>query len=375
MKILVIRFLEIGDAVLTSVLCNSLKKSFPDAQVDFLVYQVSAALFENHPYIDNVISISSAERRNPLRYLGKIRQLTNRKYDIIIDATSTTKSGLICCLSPSSTYRIGRLKKGRGFGYTHRVDCAEGNKIDQRLRLLKPLAENGTQIKLDSQMTLAISEQQKSLGRELMRQHGVDFNRPVFIASVGAKHQYKKWRLDYMAEVAEYCLNNFGAQIVLNAGTPAEKTDSLLLHELLGKHPRVFPDIPSNSLSALGALMRNSDFFFGNEGGPRHIAHALGLPTVAICSPYASRAEWVPYDGDRHRAIDWLDVSRVRDTGDIKFEVGDAMFTKLHNSIKPKAVFPLLDEVVRAHVSCVSNSFDKNSFMAVSDAIQASSCI
>ena len=34
MKILIIRFKQIGDAVLSSVICNTLKKSFPEAQRD-----------------------------------------------------------------------------------------------------------------------------------------------------------------------------------------------------------------------------------------------------------------------------------------------------------------------------------------------------
>lgn len=37
MKILVVRFKQIGDAILSSVICNTLKRTFPEAEVDYVV--------------------------------------------------------------------------------------------------------------------------------------------------------------------------------------------------------------------------------------------------------------------------------------------------------------------------------------------------
>ena len=118
-KILVIRFMALGDVVLSSVLCNSLKKTFPKAQVDYLVHEVSAGLFENHPYIDNVISLSKEERKNPFKYWRKIRQITSAEYDLVVDAQSTNKSEFIAMLARKRAICIGRAKKGRGFFYTN----------------------------------------------------------------------------------------------------------------------------------------------------------------------------------------------------------------------------------------------------------------
>ena len=57
-NILVIRFKRIGDAILSLPLCHSLKLTFPNAKVDFVLYEDAAPLFENHPYIDNVVTIT-----------------------------------------------------------------------------------------------------------------------------------------------------------------------------------------------------------------------------------------------------------------------------------------------------------------------------
>ena len=36
--------------------------------------------------------------------------------------------------------------------------------------------------------------------------------------------------------------------------------------------------------------------YFGNEGGARHIVHAMGRPSLVVCSPGASKATWLPHD-------------------------------------------------------------------------------
>ena len=52
MKILVVRFKQIGDAILSSVICNTLKSTFLDAEIDYVVYEHISPLFKNHKYID-----------------------------------------------------------------------------------------------------------------------------------------------------------------------------------------------------------------------------------------------------------------------------------------------------------------------------------
>ena len=91
MKILVVRFKQIGDSVLASPICNTLKKTYPNSEIDYVVYEHIAPLFENHHAIDNVVSITKEEQRNPLKYIAKAWKVTRKKYDIIIDIMSTPK--------------------------------------------------------------------------------------------------------------------------------------------------------------------------------------------------------------------------------------------------------------------------------------------
>lgn len=49
MKILVIRFRQMGDAVLATALLNSIRRSFPDAEIHFVLNSQLADLFAGHP--------------------------------------------------------------------------------------------------------------------------------------------------------------------------------------------------------------------------------------------------------------------------------------------------------------------------------------
>ena len=347
MKILIIRFFYIGDVVMTSVLCDSLKRSLPGCQVDYLMYEAAASLFENHPNIDNVITVSASERKNPFKYLRKILRISRNNYDIIIDTTSTAKSELVSLLSHGAEYRIGRFKKGRGYAYTHLLSKQElsGNKIQQRLKMLEPLKKAGLPIVEDPQMRLYPTEQECAGMRACMVSHGVDFARPVIAFAVSSRETEKRWREDYMLALVQHCLDRHKAQIVFFAGLPYEQAMIDSLHEQSGGHKDIFSRIPSPSLRSLLPLFANCNMFVGNEGGPRHLAHAVGLPTVSVFSPIAERDEWQVGDPARHKGISWRDMPVNETRQQEKFEYGDSTYFELYDSIELQPVITLVDEV------------------------------
>ncbi len=361
MKILVIRFLAIGDVVLTSVLCNSLKKSFPDAEVDYMVHEPSASLFLNHPYIDNVISLSMSERKNLFKYFHKVYQVTRKNYDIIIDATSTEKSGVICAFSRHAKFKIGRYKPKKGYFFNHKIKYNEPaeDKIKQRLQMLRPLVEAGYKVKYDHDMIIQLTDVEKQRMREIMISKGVDFNFPVLVFAASSKISFKKWRQEYVVKLINHCINKLNAQVVFFYWGKEEERDILNLHQHeLNNHPRVFSNIRLEQSRDLAAIIKNCHMFVGNEGGPRHIAQALQIPTVAICSPSAHKNIWLPDNGDRYIGIEWKDIPENSSFQSAKFKSGDELYNRLYDSIKPEHVIPLVNQVFNHHVksaiSCVS---------------------
>ncbi len=353
MKILVIRFLAIGDVVLSSVLCNSLKKSFPDSQVDYLVHQPSASLFAHHPYIDNVYALTLPQRKNLFKYFKAVKEITSNNYDIIIDASSTEKSSMFSLFSRQAKFKIGRYKPNKGYFFTHKIkyDGRQKDKIQQRLAMLKPLSAAGMNIRLDTQMKINITLQEKHSMRTKMRNRGVSFIKPVFVFSVSSKLDFKKWRREFMVQVIRHCLNELNGQVIFYYWGLEEFNDVKTIHnEYLNHHPDVISNLEISCSRDLATIMANCDMFIGNEGGPRHISQALGLPSVAVFSPSADKLNWLPNACDRYVGIDWKELPENAKHSKARYKNGDKLYYQLYDSITPAHVIPLVNQVFNQHV-------------------------
>ena len=54
-RVLVVRFRQMGDAILATPLLNTIRQSFPDAEIDFVLNEKIAPLFEGHPAIHRLL--------------------------------------------------------------------------------------------------------------------------------------------------------------------------------------------------------------------------------------------------------------------------------------------------------------------------------
>ncbi|MFT5610987.1 MAG: ADP-heptose:LPS heptosyltransferase [Arenicella sp.] len=347
MKILVVRFKFIGDVLLSSTLCASLRASFPDAQIDYLMHANAAALFEGNPDIDNILTLSPADRKS-LAYFRKIWHITRANYDIIIDATSTAKTEMISLLSPRSSYKIGRYKKGRGLFYTHKIAKQFNNKIDQRMAMLKPLMDDGFQIVEDRQLKAFLSESENAAMQNRISVAGIDQKKKLFAFSVSSKFEHRYWNLDYMEEVVQHCLAQHNAQILLLPGMAHEQQLVDRFHQRFDGNANVYSTVEADSLRELCALLKQCDIFVGNEGGPRHFAQAVGLPTVCVFSPSAKLNEWLPELSSRHQAVEWRTV--FSGTVEPEYTNGDATYGELYDLIRPSHLIALVDDAVAKHL-------------------------
>ena len=302
-KILVIRFRRVGDSVIATALCRSLKESFPKAEVHFVINENIAPLYYGHPDIDKVIPFSERENHG-CAYIKKVwRTVRDTRYDAIIDIYSTMKTSLFSLLSLRTKYRIVRYKKYNSFTHNYRIrPVAEDDCVQNNLRLMTPLAGEG-ELHPNPHFRLYITDEEKDMYRRYMVEQGIDFGKPVVLCAVTARLAHKIWPYDRMTRVLKKMIDTFDVQLVFNYSGEVEAQAARSIWESLGKDPHVFLNIQANGLRELCALVCNSAFFFGNEGGPRHIAQAFDVPSFAIYSPDISKKFWLPGNDSRFRGI------------------------------------------------------------------------
>jgi len=337
-KILVIRFRRVGDAVLGTSLCTSLRKTFPKAEIHYLLNTPIAPLYEGHPDVDKVIAFDSKDDRNFFRYIRRVWFIVRaNRYDIIIDMRGTLRTLLFSLLSPATAFRIGTKKSYSFLALNYPVDNRgdkTSNMIEHNLAFLKPL-EAVTEVKYCRDFKLYVTDAEKQNFRTYMETTGINFSRPVILAVVSARLQHKIWDKERMKVILRNIIDTYDAQIIFNF-VSAEREFAINIHREMNMHPNIFTNIEANSLRDLCALSVNCHFFFGNEGGARHLAQALDVPSFAIFPPNISKTRWLPEQGDRFAGISPDDICSKTEQQNMSYEqrfnliAADALWEKLN---------------------------------------------
>jgi len=297
MNILVIRFRQMGDAILSTALLNTLRHNFPDAQIHFVLNERIAPLFKGHPSVDRFITFTDDERHHALNYIRKVWHIVHEThYDIIIDMRSTANTMLFSLFSPSSKFRIGMDKGYTKLVFNHTIaPCAnQYSMVEYDTRYTLPLQSFGPIEPVYAFNLHITDEERQSFGAYLTSQ-GIDLSRPVMLANVTAKLASKVWMEDRMVWVLSRFVEQYpDYQIIFNYAPGQEEENARRMYAQMGKPQQVFIDVQAHSSRELVAMSSYMTLFFGNEGGARHIAQAAGCPSLAICAPENSKKVWIP---------------------------------------------------------------------------------
>ena len=112
MRILIIQQKYSGDVLISSILCENLKKWNPNCKIDFIANDFTVDVIENNQFIDNIIVFKKG-----IGFLSLIRKI---KYDYLIDCYSKIESNLIA-LSSFSKIKISYYKWYSFFIYNSTV--------------------------------------------------------------------------------------------------------------------------------------------------------------------------------------------------------------------------------------------------------------
>lgn len=192
--------------------------------------------------------------------------------------------------------------------------------VQRNLLLAAPL-EKVTPIQYTKEFKLYLTDKEKKDFRCYMEKEGIDFTHPVFLIGVTTKLAHKKWNTKFMVATLKRILEeNKDVQMIFNYAPGYEEEDARNIYKALGCPERIKIDIQASSLRQLAALCANCSFYFGNEGGARHIVQALGVPSFAIYSPSASKAMWLPINSVLAEGISADDILPLEKQTEMTYE-------------------------------------------------------
>jgi heptosyltransferase I len=92
---------------------------------------------------------------------------------------------------------------------------------------------------------------------------------------------YRNWRADWYAEIADYAVQRYGAQVLLTGGTTTiEQTYGRDICDAARWQPHNL--IGATSLKQLLAILKRATVVLCPDSGPAHMATAVGTPVVGL---------------------------------------------------------------------------------------------
>lgn len=271
-RILIIRFSSLGDILLTTPVIRALKKTFPNAALDFFVRREYADAIKFNPHLNIIYALSRSEKG---KFVLKI--LKNNNYNFIIDLQNNLRSRLIVksLNKPTYSYRkptwdkyllvrfkINRFKSIKSIPQRY-ADSIPGLILDNKgLELFAPS---------DSESVLSPSDNYIGI-------------------CPGAKHYTKRWLPEYFVEFGNE-LHSKGFQILVFGGL-----DDKLLCELISSQIQGSLNLCNeNELLTTSAHMKNCRVMVCNDSGLMHTAAAAGTPIVSIFGSSVQEFGFAPF--------------------------------------------------------------------------------
>ena len=118
MKILLIKYRNIGDTLLSTALINNLKLNYPSSKIDFALNEGCEEMISNNPQINRII-VHKRKYINDLSIFNRIcheiktiYQLRQNHYDLVINLTEGERGAIIALFSGAKKKFGYRVRKG-----------------------------------------------------------------------------------------------------------------------------------------------------------------------------------------------------------------------------------------------------------------------
>ncbi len=353
-KILIIQQKMIGDVLVSSILCNNLKKAYPNAEIHYMVYESTVAVLEGNPNIDKLVLFTDTYRKNKWAFFKFMLQIRKEKYDVLIDAYSKLESWLTTYFADAKR-SISYKKPGRTFLYTEVINTFNnpfsnlGLIIERRLSLLDPL---NLDIDLDPVPKLYVTTHEQQFARQLMVKHGVDRSKKSIMISIIGSSAIKTYPLHYMSQLIDFVVAQTHANILFNY-IPNQLEQAQQIYNGCKKSTQkaIFFDLLGKNLREYIALMSECDMIIGNDGGAINMAKALDKPSFIIFSPWIEKHMWATFEDEKfHKSVHLQEFKPNLFTNKTEKELKHNSIA-LYQHFKPEFIYDALQHFLKYNLN------------------------
>jgi ADP-heptose:LPS heptosyltransferase len=295
MKILLVKRRALGDTVLLSSSIDLFHQRFPGVELSVAVPEAFLPLLEGNPQVKNLWSLEEF----PLSLGLKIRR---EKFDAIFQLHLSPRVRWISWLGGAKKVYTQFQDKAVQLSYGRMPNALEWDRL-----FLEKVAP-GAELK-SKPPKIYLSEQELQEGREIWNRLRLDPAKVIFLG-LGASRLTKRWSAKHFARFSELIRDRMGFSPAFAVG-PGEEEEIFSGNVIDALRVKGFQSAPRRegvdsfghlaglSVRDLAKAISAVKAYVGNDSGPKHLAIALGKPTITIFGPEDPK-EWHPYSVEQH---------------------------------------------------------------------------
>lgn len=299
-RVLVIKLRHHGDVLLASPVLAALKSAAPQADIDALVYDDTAAMLRGHPALDQLHLLPRSMRKAGLgkRLVSEstlLRMLRGRGYDLLVHLTDHPRGAWLSrVLRPR--WSVAHERAGTPWwwtgSFTHLAPQPRGTPrptVERNLDALRRLGIHPQAADRKPRLYTEPATMDSALAK--LRAAGWT-GEPYAVVHPGSRWLFKAWNAPGNARVLEHLAARGLLPVMTGAPDARERAiGDAVLHDT---RARCIDLRGVLDLSELGAVIRRASFFFGVDSVPMHIAAAVDTPGAALFGPSDERV-WGPW--------------------------------------------------------------------------------
>ncbi|MDR3073109.1 MAG: glycosyltransferase family 9 protein [Deltaproteobacteria bacterium] len=286
-KILLCQLRQIGDVILMTPLPELLKKRYPDAEVHVLTESKCAPVLEHNPHIDRVWPVDKKELSPLWKELAYYRRVAAENFDLVVDLQQTPRCRWVVLFSKAGVRLTRTPPWYTRWLYTDWVEPPKVYASAMKAALLAPLGITWQ----GERPLMAITEWEARDAAEYLASLGLSPEHTLVAVDATHRRETRRWPVEYYARLLELAAArrpDLRFQLLFG---PGEEGVVEALARAGSSTAHLLPAGRLLSLREMAACIKAASMLIGNCSAPRHMAVAVGVPTLTVQG--ATSAGWV----------------------------------------------------------------------------------
>ncbi len=313
-KILVIAMPYLGDVLLATPLFHSLKVTYPDAQLDVLVFSNTAAMLEGNPDISQIITTPN---RPTFTDNWQLFKKIFRRYDLAMAIQTGDRPFFYTLIAAPLRINVVPSKQSKAWWKRYFVkrwtefDNDNTHTVLQNLKLLDLI-----DVPRHFSLIPPRINDSHSLKQQFLFLSEVA---PYVVLHPYPQWRYKRWTPEGWIAIGQY-LTQLGFRIVLSGGATQEEQGNIA--SIAKQLPADTVNLAGQvSLAQLAHIIAQAKLFIGPDTGITHLAAATGIPVIAIYGP-TNPVKWSPWPYGYQASVNPFEAKGNQHVNNIYFVQG-----------------------------------------------------